>query len=514
MKLSIHKISSGEKEDFEEEINDIDSSVRVSTHHLFASKEEETSVIDEMKANPMIKRKVLWKVDLFICTNLFLIAFLEFLDKNALGIAAVYNLKEDAGLVGNQYSTLASVFYFGYLLGEFICFFVIPKVKIGKFVSVALGIWGGLLICMAACNSFGSLVTVRFLLGIFEAAILPSFIIISSMWWTKAEQPLRSTLYFNTLAGILGGIFGHCIGLIDGKLATWKYLFIIYGSVTVFYSFFLFFSLPDNIESAWFLNKKEKQIAYLRVVKNQTGVVHQKSSYKLSHVIEALKDPKYWIVVAFIICQSICNAGVTNFNPLIIKSFGFSALKTTLMASPQAAVAMGGGIIVTALCMWIENIRCLLWVLSTLPALVGSIMVNKIKPTENRQAALAGVYLMGFYNVPWCLMLALTSSNMTGSTKKTFMSVSVAVWYAVGNIIGPYFFKSSQAPYYPMGIHAMEASFCIMAFTGILYYIAIRYQNRQKDQYLLSQEIDVDIVQDDINKDLTDFENPHFKYVY
>ena len=476
---------------------------------LFETKEEEVLLLDEMETNPAIKRKVLWKIDLFICTNLFLIAFLEFLDKNALGIAAVYSLKKDCNLVDNQYSTVASVFYFGYLLGEFACFFLLSKVRIGKFVSISLGLWGILLMCMAACNSFGSLVAVRFLLGIFEAAILPSFIIISSIWWTKSEQPLRSTLYFNTLAGILGGIFGHCIGLINGKLATWKYIFLIYGAVTVFYSLILVFILPDNIETAWFLSKREKQIAFLRVIDNQSVSAHG-SKIKVNQVWEGLRDPKYWIVVAFIICQAITNAGITNFNPLIIKGFGFSALKTTLMGTPQAAVAMGGGIIVTALCMWIENIRCLLWFLSSLPALMGSIMVNRINSHQHRSAALAGIYLMGFYNVPWCLMLALTSSNNAGSTKKAFMSVSVAVWYAVGNIIGPYFFKGSQAPYYPMGIHAMEASFCIMAFTGFLYYICVKYQNKQKET--LTENCD--FIADSQTQDQSDGDNVHFKYVY
>lgn len=487
----------------------------VSSSNLFETREEEANLLLEMEQNPMLKRKVLWKIDLFICTNLFLIAFLEFLDKNALGIAAVYTLKSDCKLVGNQYSTIASIFYFGYLLGEFICFFTIPKVKIGKFVSCCLTIWGILLMCMAACNSFGSLAAVRFLLGIFEAAILPSFMIISSIWWTKSEQPLRSTLYFNTLAGILGGIFGHCIGLIHGKLSTWRYIFLIYGAVTVFYSCILFFILPDNIETAWFLKKKEKQIAYLRIVGNQTGTSHHKSEFKLYQVWESLLDPKYYITIAFIICQAITNAGITNFNSLIIKGFGFSALKTTLMGTPQAAVAMGGGIIVTALCMWIENVRCILWFLSCLPALAGSIMVGHINAKQNREAALAGIYLMGFYNVPWCLMLALTSSNTTGSTKKTFMSVSVAVWYAVGNIIGPYFFKSSQAPYYKTGIHAMQASFCIMAFTGILYYFTIFFQNKRKrQQFAIEGSVDIITTEVDILQDLTDKENIHFSYVY
>ncbi|KAG7729687.1 hypothetical protein KL933_000767 [Ogataea haglerorum] len=483
---------------------------------LFKSFAEQEEITLLMKENPSIARRVLWKVDLFIATNMFLIVFLEFLDKNSLGFAAVLGLKADTHLAGNDYSNLSSIFYYGYLLGEFISFFLIPKVRIGKFVSISLLVWGALLMCLAACQSFGSLCVVRFLLGVFEACILPAFMIIASLWWKKEEQPLRSTLYFNTLAGILGGIFAHLIGLIHGKLATWRILFLIYGAVTVVYAGFLVFLFPDNIENAIFLTPHEKQVAYLRVIKNHTGSsLH--SDFKLYQIREALLDPKYYILLAFIICQAITNAGITNFNTLIIQGFGFSALKTTLMATPQAAIALVAGILVSVICFLVKNVRCVFWVLCSLVGLSGALIVMKVDSARHRDTALAGVYLMGFYNIPWTLMLALVSSNVSGSTKKTFMSVSVAVWYAVGNIIGPHLFKNSEAPSYPMGIKAMVASFAIMAFTGILYFCALFLENRSRRS---SNAQDVDIVvdlhnaEDENYKDVTDGENKNFIYVY
>lgn len=34
-----------------------------------------------------------------------------------------------------------------------------------------------------------------------------------------------------------------------------------------------------------------------------------------SHVLEALKQPQYWIIALFVVAQSITNAGVTNVRP-------------------------------------------------------------------------------------------------------------------------------------------------------------------------------------------------------
>jgi hypothetical protein len=102
----------------------------------------------------------------------------------------------------------------------------------------------------------------------------------------------------------------------------------------------------------------------------------------------------------FVIAQSITNAGITNFNPLIISGFGFSQAKTTLLATPQAAVAMVAQALCTTLTFFVPNLRCLIWVISSLIAMAGAIMVHVLDPTTQRAASLAGVYIMGFYIFP------------------------------------------------------------------------------------------------------------------
>lgn len=47
----------------------------------------------------------------------------------------------------------------------------------------------------------------------------------------------------------------------------------------------------------------------------------------------------------------------------------------------------------------------------------------------HRTASLIGVYMMGFYNVAWVMVMSLVSSNTGGTTKKAFATVSVAILY-------------------------------------------------------------------------------------
>jgi len=74
-----------------------------------------------------------------------------------------------------------------------------------------------------------------------------------------------------------------------------------------------------------------------------------------------------------------------QFNPLIIAGYGFSKSKTTLMATPQAGVAFVAQVICTALAYFVPNIRCVLWTLSSLPALAGAIMIHSKMMFDKRR---------------------------------------------------------------------------------------------------------------------------------
>lgn len=121
-----------------------------------------------------------------------------------MAYAAVYGMRKDADLQGQQYSWLGSIFYFGYLTMEFPTIWLLTKVPLGSYIGAMLFAWGGCLCCMAACHNFAGLATVRFLLGVFEAGILPALLLVNSLWYTKRKQPLRTALWYNTFAGVSG----------------------------------------------------------------------------------------------------------------------------------------------------------------------------------------------------------------------------------------------------------------------------------------------------------------------
>ncbi|KAL2850245.1 major facilitator superfamily domain-containing protein [Aspergillus pseudoustus] len=455
------------------------------------------------------------RTDLVIMPLVTLTFTLAMLDKNGLAYAAVYGMKTDAHLHDQEYSWLGSIFYFGYLFMEFPNMWLISRYPLGKYMGICVFAWGGCVACMAACHNFGGLAAIRFLLGMFEASILPCLILANSRWYRREEQPLRTAFWGNTFAGVFGGILSYAIGHIDGPLSTWRYIFIIYGSVTALFGIVLFYALPDSPSKAWFLSPEQRKVAALRLASNQTPT-EQNKNIKWKHIREAVLDVRYWCLAIFLIAQSITNAGVTNFNPLIIAQFGYSKSKTVLMATPQAAVAMVAQASMTAITFFLPNLRCFFWVLASAIAMAGAVMIKTIDPVSHPEASLAGVYLMGFYNVPWVMVLSLQSSNVAGMTKKSFVSVSVGIFYAVGNIVGPQFFLDSQSPTYPLGIGAMMCAFAVMMATGIAYSLLCVFENKRRDRrYGVVSEADaVEASEAAARDDLTDKENTLFRYTY
>jgi hypothetical protein len=54
---------------------------------------------------------------------------------------------------------------------------LLQKLPVAKYLSANVFCWGVVIACSAAAKDFKSLMVVRFLLGIFESCVQPSFII-------------------------------------------------------------------------------------------------------------------------------------------------------------------------------------------------------------------------------------------------------------------------------------------------------------------------------------------------
>ncbi|KAG2730711.1 hypothetical protein G9P44_006288 [Scheffersomyces stipitis] len=259
--------------------------------------------------------------------------FLQALDKGTLSFASIMGIRDDANLVGQQYSWLTTCTYLAVLVWELPTNWIIQKVPVVKYLCFNIIAWGIVLACHALGKNFAILVTVRTLLGFFECCCQPCFILLSSMWYKRSEQATIVALWYMMNGGqqIVGGLLAYCFTLITGaSLRNWEILFLVYGCITVVWGIFILYWTPDSPMKAKCFSEKDKRLMVERVRSNQTGLQNRK--FKREHVIEALGDPQTYCYFLIQFLTALPTSGLGAYANIIIASFGFSILQTQLLA--------------------------------------------------------------------------------------------------------------------------------------------------------------------------------------
>ena len=214
-------------------------------------------------------------------------------------------LSKDLKLQGNDFSNAASAFFIAYLIAEVPNGYFLQKVPVAKWLGVNIILWGIATACCAAAFNYKSLLAARIFLGIFEAAIAPCLMLISSQWYTKSEQAPRFSFWYCGLGAgqIIGGFVSFGFQKVTGaSLKGWQIMFIVLGLITILVGVALLWILPDTPMKAKFLTETEKRALLKHVSVNQTGIENHK--FKWSHFKEVLLDVQIWLMLLITILVS------------------------------------------------------------------------------------------------------------------------------------------------------------------------------------------------------------------
>ncbi|KOC08309.1 putative MFS allantoate transporter [Aspergillus flavus AF70] len=499
-------------------------------------------------------KRLVRKIDFMILPFLAVCYAFYYIDKTTLSYAAIFGINEDLGLSGEQYSWLSSVFYFGFLVWAFPTNFLMQKFPVGKYLGANIFLWGFFLMLQAAAKNFVQLAVLRVISGAAEACSDPAFMLITSMWYTRRQQPIRIGLWYtaNGFGIALGGLLGYGIGHIKGALSSWKYEFLIIGALCSLWGILIVIFLPDSPVTTRYLSPREKRLTVERLRENQTGV--ENKTLKPAQIYEAFLDWKVWAFLLLGLSGNIPNGGISNFGTLILKGFGFSTcmlcnvsnpsftwlnpatatatdinadymgkpntVVTTLMQIPYGAFIA----LMILFSIWLndrlpQNNRCYVTILFLLPNLAGSFGLCYL-PESNKVGRLICYYLTGSYNASFVLILSILTANIAGHTKKVVTNAMIFIGVCAGNIAGPFFYKEAQAPRYPLGIWSMIVSHFVEILLVIVLRTTLAWENRRRDRLQgigpggegeEARQWEMDRT---AFSDLTDKENLNFRYVY
>ncbi|OAA51922.1 Major facilitator superfamily domain, general substrate transporter [Metarhizium rileyi] len=427
-----------------------------------------------------VAHRVLRKIDRAIIPLLFVTYMLNFMDKIILSSAAVFGLRHDNHLKGQEYSWVSSIFYFGYLVWEYPTTILVARLPTGKYLTANTVFWGVVVALTAACKNFGGLMALRFLLGVAEATITPGFMFLTSTWYTRDEMPTRVGIWFagNSVGGLVSSLLAFGVGHVEDNVHPWRWMYIILGLATCLWAIPMFFLLPDSISTANFLTPEEREIARNRVVIAGTGST-ENSSWRWDQVVECLIDPKSWLIFFISLLTQIPNGGTQGFSNIIIQSFRFTNLQSTLINIPYSLIT--AGVIAGAghLSGRFRKLNCLLIIAVVMPCVVGAAIIYR-RASVSHGVQLFAYFLLSTGPAAMPLAMALVQSNFRGVTKKMTITAMQFIAYCTGNIAGPHLFRQSEAPTYESAFQAIMICYALAIALAVSLRLYLQWMNARR----------------------------------
>ncbi|EIW56362.1 MFS general substrate transporter [Trametes versicolor FP-101664 SS1] len=468
-----------------------------------------------------LRKKIDWHILPLMC----ILYWIQFMDKTTLGSSAILGIRESTHLTTNQYNWLGTIFYLSYLVFEYPQNLALQRFPVGKWMSINIFIWGVALCSHAACKSFGGLFAVRLILGMCEGSITAGFMIVSSMFYTRNEQTLRVGYWFlmNGTAQIISGFLSFgTLHIKTSNFEPWQWLMIITGTLTLITSVAYWFLFPDSPTNAWFLTMEERAMAVKRIQENQTGV--ENKHFKSEQFYEALTDPKTWLFALFSALDNVPNS-LTNQRQIIVSSFGFSNLHTTLLGCVDGFIEIVTIYTGVQIAARITNSRAYVGAIYFIPNIMGVLIINFL-PWDNKVGLLFGQWLTGVGTTGFVLSLSWLSSVTSGHTKRVTVNAIMLISYCVGNAAAPFMWQAKYRPRNHIPWTIIGICYVICPILMLLIRVLLLRENKKRDAEPRDDTYDdvyIEVVLPDgtrtekrVDKeylDLTDIQNRDFRYV-
>ncbi|KAI1321503.1 MFS transporter [Xylariaceae sp. FL0255] len=279
-----------------------------------------------------------------LCCWLYL---LNFLDRGNIGNAKVLNqetgddLLQQTGMTAHEYSIVVSLFSVAYAVFEVpsnwtMKHYVPPNI----WLAFLLGAWGALTLGFAGVHNYAAVLSLRFLIGVFEAGFFPGIVYLITIWYRHNERAFRIALViaFCNLAGAFGGSIAYGLGLANGArgLQGFRWLFIIEGAITLLTVIPTLLILPNYPSRAKWLSESERQFAADRL--KERGGGHSREHASRREVFSTIFHPRMWCHYFAYIANVITQGSFTFFAPTIVTGLGFTSIQAQLLTVPPWVV--------------------------------------------------------------------------------------------------------------------------------------------------------------------------------
>lgn len=370
--------------------------------------------------------------------------------------------------------------------------------------------WGVTMMCTGFVTNFAGLLSMRLVLGLFEAGLFPGVTALLSFIYPRRYIQLRIGVFFSaaTIAGAFGGLLAYGLARVQaGGYAGWSWIFIVEGILTIAVAFLGYFMLISNIDGAHFLSEDEKDYMRDRVMYDGTDIP-MNDDYQRRFVVAGLTDWKTWASLVSYIGSLAPLYSIALTLPTILRTFGYDAVRSQLMTVPVYVVAAVCVLIFAYLSDRFQNRTFFLCLGTAISAIGWGFGHATFNPSVRYGACFvsaAGSYA-GFPSV-----VALVSQNVGGKTKK---ATAIAIQVGVGGLAGMIssgIFPAADAPHFDNAYKINIALNCVAFAAALANFSCLYLANKRKQAKIDSGEA-ARLTRQEC-ADLGDC-SPYFKYRY
>ena len=360
----------------------------------------------------------------------------------------------ELGMVGLDYNTTLSVFYVSYIVFELPSNILCKIVGPGWFIPLLTVLFGICSIGSGFVINTGQMQACRFLLGIFEAGMMPGVAYYLSRWYRRSELTFRLGLYLvmGPLAGAFGGLLASAILNLDGfgVVRGWRMIFVIEGIITTCLGLIGFVTLTDRPESARWLSPEEKRLSEERVKSERVGQTKLLDKMDKRKLILGMWNPVVGTTALIFLFCNVTVQGLGFFLPTIVGTI--YPEETTIMKQLYTVPPYVVGSVVTLiipLLSWRFDRRQIFMVVSAPLGIIGYII---FLATTNQSARYAATFLIASSAFSLgALTNGQASANVVSDTARTSAIGLNVLLGNIGGLISTWSFLPFDEPNYPIG---------------------------------------------------------------
>ncbi|CAO2652501.1 Nn.00g007840.m01.CDS01 [Neocucurbitaria sp. VM-36] len=431
------------------------------------------------------ERKLRNKIDFFVVPTVTLLYLMCFIDRSNIGNARLAGFEKDLKLKGYDYNTVLSVFYISYILFEIPATLCCKLIGPGWFLPLTTLGFGAMSVATAFVHTRAQACAVRFLLGIFEAGVMPGCAYYLSRWYRRSELTFRLGLWMTMapLSGAFGGLMASGILKLKsfGSLHGWQMIFAIEGIITIALALIALVTLTDRPETARWMTEEEKEFAINRVKSERLAQPVLLDKVDVTKLKRGFSNPITLATASIFLLDNITVLGISFFLPTIIRAIypGRTTVQQQLLTVPPYIVGAGCTVIITTL-SWRLNSR------QTLIALTGPLVVAGYAiflATMNANIRYAAVFLSASTAFSLGAMTnAQVSANAISDSARNVAIGTNAMFGYVGGLISTWTYLPHDSPRYSIG-NGINLG-CAAAWTAIAVgaLLWMKYDNKKRDE--------------------------------